>query len=85
MFSDGSGKDRGLYRDRLCLNCDRRFSIPDTDRLLLTRFYKCALVGVTLDWLNHEMNYDLSGAASHLCDLLEGSGKRAFLKNAIQP
>lgn len=61
------------------------FSIPDTDRLLLTRFYKCALVGVTLDWMNHEMNYDLSGAASHLCDLLEGSGKRAFLKNAIQP
>ena len=59
------------------------FSIPDADRLLLTRFYKCALVGVTLDWMNHEMNYDLSTAASRLCDLLEGSGKRAFLKNAI--
>ncbi|MGN0350643.1 MAG: TetR/AcrR family transcriptional regulator C-terminal domain-containing protein [Roseburia sp.] len=59
------------------------FSIPDTDKLLLTRFYKCTLVGVTLDWLDQGMSYDLSAAAIHICDLLEGSGKRAFLKNAL--
>lgn len=57
------------------------YSIPDIDRILLTRFYKCTLVGVTLDWLDHKMDYDLSKAARHVCYLLEDSGKKAFLKN----
>lgn len=30
---------------------------PD-DRLLVIRFYKCMLVGITLDWLDNHMSYD---------------------------
>lgn len=53
--------------------------LPD-DKKLLIRFYKCALVGIILDWLNEGMNYDLLASFSRICDLFAASGKQAFLK-----
>lgn len=57
-------------------------NLPAQDMELLTRHYKCLLVGVMLDWLDHGMEYDLPAAVVRLCDLLAGSGKQAFLKSA---
>lgn len=55
-------------------------TIPPDDKKLLIRLYKCALVGIFLDWLNEGMNYDLLTSFSRVCELLAGSGKQAFLK-----
>lgn len=43
----------------------------------LTRFYKCAAVGLLLDWLEGGMEEDLLALAQRLCVLLEGTGKLA--------
>lgn len=57
-------------------------TLPLEDKQLLSRFYKCTLVGIVLDWLDTGMNYDLSSAAIRICELLDGSGRQAFLKSA---
>lgn len=85
--------DRDAYLqalDRLWTYTVRRYmdsatvglSIPPRDRLFLERYYKCTMVGVTLDWLESRMSYDLMEAAVRVCDLLAGSSQRAFLKCA---
>lgn len=51
------------------------------DKTLLIRFYKCTMVGIFLDWLNEGMRYDLFAFSERICNLLEGSGKQAFLKS----
>lgn len=76
--------------DRICLyaitqyietvTADMTF-LPE-DKKLLTRFYKCTLTGIFLDWLNAGMNCDLLEAFNRITELLEGSGKQAFLRAA---
>ena len=60
----------------------RDLPIPPEDRDLLIRFYKCARIGIALDWLNAGMNYDILARADRVCDLFAGSTQRAFLKSA---
>ena len=60
----------------------RDLPVPPEDRDLLVRFYKCALIGIALDWLNAGMNYDILARADRVCDLFAGSTQRAFLKSA---
>lgn len=59
-----------------------KLTIPSIDKKLLIRFYKCALVGITLDWLEEEMNYDLLESLTRIETLFSGSSKQAFLKSA---
>ncbi len=47
---------------------------------LLIKFYKCALVGSILDWLDSGMKYDVLDETVQICDLFAGSGKQAFLR-----
>lgn len=54
-------------------------AVPTEDRLVLTWGYKCALVGVIIDWLDNGASYDLSASCERILDLFAGSGKRAFL------
>lgn len=63
-------------------NVTRGLALPDQDRVLLIRYYKCLLSGVLLDWLDHDMDYDLKAATARLCTLFSGSGKQAFLRSA---
>lgn len=56
-------------------------SLHTEDKELLIRFYKCALVGTILDWMDHSMDYDLQKASERICILLAGTGKQAFLKS----
>lgn len=77
--------------NRICLytvtqyidSITEKISISPDDKTLLIRFYKCALVGVLLDWLDEGMDYDLLAAFSRICELLAGSGKQAFLRAAL--
>lgn len=59
-------------------------AISPNDKKLLIRFYKCAMVGILLDWLNEGMSYDLIASFSRICDLLAGSGNQALLKASIR-
>lgn len=75
--------------ERLCLYIVSEYvnTTADTlplcgqDKELLIRFYKCTLVGIILDWMNHSMDYDLRKALERICYLFAGSGKQAFLKS----
>lgn len=42
----------------------------DADRVLLARYFKCIFVGITLDWLDADMEYDLMAAGRRLCEVL---------------
>lgn len=76
--------------DRICLYAVTQYvelvaadlTLFPEDRKLLIRFYKCSLTGILLDWLNAGMNYDLLKAFSRITELLEGSGRQAFLRAA---
>ena len=35
------------------------FEMDQEDRHLISRYYKCVSVGVILDWLRHDMDYDI--------------------------
>ena len=37
-------------------------TIDSHDKELLIRFYKSTLIGITLDWLDENMNYDIADA-----------------------
>lgn len=63
-------------------NVTKDLTVPADDRVLLIRYYKCVLNGVLLDWLEHDMDYDLKAATVRLCKLFAGSGKQAFLRSA---
>lgn len=43
------------------------------DKALMIRFYKCVLVGITLDWLSARMGYDIIGSFVRLTELLPDS------------
>ena len=47
--------------------------IREEDKSLMIRFYKCILVGITLDWLNARMGYDIIGNYIRLTELLPDS------------
>ncbi len=57
-------------------------SISNEDKKLLTRLYKCISVGIIIDWLDDDMNYDMSEAFKRLCYLFSGLEKQALLKSA---
>ncbi len=42
----------------------------------VVRYYKCTLVGLFLDWLESNMNYDMMQVAMLICDLRSESGKK---------
>lgn len=59
-------------------------SIPADDAAVLNRYYKCAVNGCLLDWLDASMQYDLESDMERLCFLLNGTGKRAIQKSIEQ-
>ena len=57
-------------------------AVSEADRKLLTRFCKCMLVGIFLDWLNRDMSYDLLSSFDRICELLSDSGNLVFFRPA---
>lgn len=60
-------------------NVTKDVAVPAEDRMALTWGYKCAFVGVIIDWLDNGASYDLSASCERVLNLFAGSGKRAFL------
>ena len=58
--------------------------IPEEDLTVLVRFYKGALVGGLLDWLEAGMNYDMNTMVERLCELMEGSSHNAIEKSRLK-
>ena len=72
--------ERSLYRvseermDRLIAGMD----VPEEDIHYLTLFYKCAVTGILLEWLNADMRGDVDRAISRMGVLLEGSLRQSL-------
>lgn len=47
----------------------------------LIKFYKCAIVGLLLDWLDGSMQDDMMALTQRLCILLHGTGKLALRRS----
>ncbi len=62
-------------------NAVKDLAVEQRDRELLIYYYKCLLVGMTLDWMEKGMADDPTEKMTRICELMEGSGKRAFLKS----
>lgn len=71
--------ERYLYRvteermDRLIRHLTAQMSISEEDVRYLTLFYKCAVVGILLEWLNADMKGDVDRLISRMGVLLEGN------------
>ena len=63
-------------------NAVKSVDIPQENQKILIRFYKCALIGIILDWLDEGTSYDLLDFCDKVCDSFNGAGKNAFLKYA---
>lgn len=63
-------------------NATKCMAVPAEDRLALTKCYKCAFVGVIIDWLDNGASYDLSVFCEKILTLFAGSGERAFLMHS---
>lgn len=63
-------------------NATKCVAVPTEDQFALTWFYKCAFVGVLIDWLDSGASYDLCVSCERVLNLFAGSGKRAFLMHA---
>lgn len=58
----------------------------DPDTLpVLCRFYKCAGMGLILDWLDQDMRYDMPKFLETICMLFQGTSHRALLSQAEEP
>ena len=71
--------ERYLYRvtqermERLIRHLTRDLTISEEDISYLTLFYKCAVVGILLEWLNADMKGDVDRMISRMGILLEGN------------
>lgn len=55
-------------------------SSPNENVAALIQFYKCAIVGLFLDWLDNDMKDDLMAVVERLCVLLRGSEEMALTR-----
>lgn len=55
--------------------------VPPEDKSVAIHFFKCALVGIVLDWLKDGMKYDLVVSSRKFFDLFGDIGTQAFLKH----
>lgn len=78
------------YLDRLALRLMQEYfstategvSVSGENVAALILFYKCAMVGLLVDWLDKGLESDMPALMERLCVLLEGSGKSALFRYA---
>lgn len=64
-----------LYLDGIAEEVD----IPDSDRAVFARFYKCTFAGIILDWLDAGASYDLLEFCEKVCEAFAGVDKMVFM------
>lgn len=55
-------------------------SMSEEDLNILILYYKGALVGALLDWLDSGMSYDMETMVTRLCELMKGTTRQAVQK-----
>lgn len=63
-----------LYLDGIAEKVD----IPDSDRAVFARFYKCTFAGIVLDWLDAGASYDLLEFCEKVCEAFAGVDEMVF-------
>lgn len=58
----------------------KELSIREEDLRILTLYYKSALSGMSVDWMDNGLNYDMETVVSRLCELTEGISGRIFAR-----
>lgn len=53
--------------------------MPDENRVVITRFYKCIFMGLLLDWMDGEVSYDLPGFCEKVCEIFAGVDELIFM------
>lgn len=48
-----------------------KFNLDEREIRLLSKYYKCVLVGVLMEWLDHGLDYDLGAEMHQVSDLME--------------
>lgn len=70
-----------LHVINICVDyATRETAVSAEDKEVFLWFYKCALTGIVLDWLDHGMSYDLLGLANKFCDFFVDFGARTSSK-----
>lgn len=64
------------YIDRLCED----MTIDKDDRRILIRFYSSALMGILVEWLDFNMDYDMLSAVKRLDSIFNRNAKEIFSK-----
>lgn len=80
------------YLNRLCQYTIEQYiektvpvlDMPDEDRRLLIKFYKCECMGQILDWLDAKMSYDIQSEFHRLCELMSGFTETAVMRSLDQ-
>lgn len=58
----------------------RGYDISESDKAVITMYYKSLLVGFVVDWMGSGMKYEISDSLKRTCELFEGSTETAFLR-----
>lgn len=53
-------------------------TVSESDRAVMHWCFKCAFVGMTIDWLNADMSYDLVADVRRTCELVSKGGIEKF-------
>lgn len=77
-----------VYLDRICEYSlkgyidylSKGYPVSESDKAVIILFYKCAVIGLVLDWLKHGMNDDVDSISQRLLYLLEGTTMRIIEK-----
>lgn len=72
------------YMDRAALRLVQNYfsaegvPLQDKNAEILIHFYKCAIVGLLLDWLDNGLQDDIMEIVQRICILLKGTGRSAL-------
>lgn len=83
--------EQSLYRiseermDRLIRHLTVGLAVSEEDIHYLTLFYKCAVTGILLEWLNSDMKGDVDRVISRMGVLLEGNLRLSLERIAPEP
>ena len=62
-------------------NIIESLNIQVENKIIVIRFFKCLLLGIIIDWLDHDMSYDLLADSMLICKEQKGASIQ-FLLNA---
>ncbi len=54
------------------------YNTDERNKRAIIHYYKCLLIGIVIDWLSSEMQYELQEELRRICDLFDGAMERAL-------